>query len=506
MRTFYASADNPDNSGAGAFSDFLSQTTTWTQFTRKAVSVPAGQYLMLRLYGVAVPAGDKGQFDDVVATAFIGPTFRGFVQDSAGKPIAAAVVGVREAAANGMADPIASAVTDGAGRYSLSFVPQAGTSYVSRRGRTASRPAPTSLSAAPRRRRPSSMTRSRSSMSLRQASRRLDGRRWRHRANVVSNVTDGNDGTRWASAGAEPVSNASYSPPSVIRLRSSLTWARSINFSTIKQISIIWEVAHAATYQVRVSNTAPTDTTDPATYGSVVYDSGPGGVNSVVISNERIDVLTAPSLANVSGRYVELYMKKFAPQLGNYSVFEFKVELASGNITGKVVDKSGNPVAGAYVGQHPDGTTYAATDASGNYTLSAPVGLGDITLAAHKADSATTVYPVSAPVSVTPSEAGASAPTLVLLPAVPNLMPAGATAESISPVGSVDDSGTPASNAVDQNFGTQWRHDRCWRRSGDAGYPGDARGGHGRVPQHQRDRHQLGWRPNDQLLRRSING
>ncbi|HEY3266194.1 MAG TPA: hypothetical protein VGM37_04660 [Armatimonadota bacterium] len=129
-----------------------------------------------------------------------------------------------------------------------------------------------------------------------------------------------------------------------------------------------------------------------------------------------------------------------------------------GKVTGRVLDAGGSPVAGAYVGVHPDGDQYAVTDADGRYALSLPVN-APLAIAAHRSPSAAAVQPLSNRATVTALDAPVTAPDLVLPAPVANVITsaaitsAGPTSHNL---GVLTDPNNPVHNAADQSFSTRW--------------------------------------------------
>lgn len=452
LRIRFTSTDDPNTLIAGGSTDDVVQSATWKQVTR-IITAPSDGYMQVRIYGSDILSTETGYADDVSAVRIATPVFRGVVHDSSGNPVSNVGVGIHEATGAGLADPIAATTTDGVGRFALSFLPAAGTSYVVQAWKdgnavSANFPLGTATSLTDVTYNPTPVA----DFALRKPvvfTTGDDG------SQPPSNAVDGNEGTRWASSDQNPTDPAlaSKNPAAMI-----IDLGQPVDFSKVKQISIIWEAAVADHYQIRVSNTAPAFTAlgDLATYGTLLYDSptNAGDRTYVRPGGDMADVISGASLGTTTGRYVEVYMDKFYQLLGNYSIYELKIELTQGIVTGKVVDTTGKPVAGAAVGAGPDAASYATTDANGNYSLSMPTGLGSFSLVAHKVDSGDTVYPVSAPVTVTPTVGGVTAPTLVLGPAVPNVVPTTSTADT-DPTGIYDATNPPAL-AVDHKLDTRW--------------------------------------------------
>ncbi|MGW2399586.1 discoidin domain-containing protein [Kitasatospora sp. NPDC001664] len=109
-----------------------------------------------------------------------------------------------------------------------------------------------------------------------------------HYGTVPGNAVDGDAGTRWSSAAADPQ-----------WLQVDLGAVR-----TVGQVVIRWETAYAKAYRIELSADATSWTTAYST------TTGPGGVETLAVSGQ--------------GRYVRLYGTQRATQYG-YSLWEFQV-------------------------------------------------------------------------------------------------------------------------------------------------------------------------------------
>ncbi|MGI4733853.1 MAG: discoidin domain-containing protein [Janthinobacterium lividum] len=231
----------------------------------------------------------------------------------------------------------------------------------------------------------------------------------------AASAVDGNAGTRWSSAAADPQwlyvdLQARY---------------------TISQVVLNWETASGKAYQVQVS--------DDATNWTTVYSTttGAGGVEKI-----------APT-ATGAGRYVRLYGTQRTTGYG-YSLWELEVygTAASG---GPVLTTIAVTPATATVAM---GATqqFAAQgkDQNGNALATAPTwavsGGGSISASGLFTASAAGSYTVTA----TANGVSGSA-TLTVQAATPNL----ALKKPVR-ASSVENGGTLATNAVDGNAGTRW--------------------------------------------------
>jgi hypothetical protein len=466
FRTFYFDSDDVGSTNTGATKDTMTNAAVpnWTQFSNK-FTVPAGKYLQFRFYEIDLQANEWVYYDDLSVTRVQNPTFKGYVLNSQGAPVGNMMIGVRESTGNGLGDPVASARTDSVGRWSLSFEPEAGKTYVAQ-----AYPAPLPPEI------PLHYTASANFPLEPSTERTIIVYDPEPSINIAAgmpvpvasssgtysgNVTapdDVNDDrqTYWYS------DTGAYPAPQFI----AIDLGQTIDFTKIAQVVIIWTSDYAKHYQLRVGNTAPDPgmtATQAASYGSLLYDSPADAdlrtykESGYIIST---DILTKPSLNPVSGRYILLYCDKYTGFQLQFGVWELMVELATGTVNGRVVDQNGVGVADAYVGVHPSGSGFAKTDSGGNYSLTAGV-YGDIQLSAHKTDNAdsTKVYPVSSPVTVTPVAGTVlEAPTIGLGPAATNLVAAGASASSDR--GDLEGgSALPFANLLDRNFLTKWETD-----------------------------------------------
>lgn len=423
LRSRDITADNDNiTPGAGIVLDVTGDTGGWVQLSSLYTSTSG--YLSSRGYGLALKSGEEVYWDDFSVTRVTNPVFTGQVLDSSGAPVPGAIIGIREAGAGGLACSLASASTDAVGRFTVSFLPSAGTSYVVQAwkdGYGASANAPL-LSAAETTivtYDPKAYANLAAGKAIAASSGDDNG------GGKVANAVDGNEGTRWINGTSNPVSVSTGSTnPAWIVVDLGLS-------ASIKQVSLIWENAKPASYQIRVSDTAPTagfTAAAAAAYGTLVYDTTTGTNTALTtVSGQKLDVLAPPSISGaVSGRYVEVYMSKFGP-FANHSLWEMKVEVPIGSVTGRAIDAvTLQPIANAFVGPYPfirirpwNSTIYVKTDANGVFTYNgASIPLQ---LATHKTDDSKKTdveadpYLVK-PLVLTPSAAGTNAGDILLQP------------------------------------------------------------------------------------------
>ena len=473
--------DDPSSIGAGGNSGVqpsLDGAFDWTQMTYD-FTVPAadiGDYLQTRVYGSGLLDGNSVFWDDVSVHRVQLPVFRGTMHSSPAAdgsviPSSGVTVGVREAGANGMSSPLASADTDGLGRWSLSFLPQPGVNYVVQaypdspivnQHVTASANFPLQP--------PTSVTDvtydpvTTTNIAL-----------FRPVLASSSNTTVAADlpsaalnafddgSTRWTTDGTAPAGSTlrGYNKPQFLVVDLGQTY----DFSKINQLALQSYNNGPDHYQWRVSNIPPPTSQDlftyveAATYGSLVYDS-PQHIGARWAQTPGfaayVDLVTAPQLRAVSGRYLELYIDKYYGFNTNFSFYEIKVETLSVVVTGKVVDSTGKGVAGAIVGQFPDPPGTWTTNPAGSFTAALP-NTGTYTLTAHiPSSTAATVQPLSTSATLTPY-AGMAGPILVLPAEVPNLVQS--TIADPNRTDIQTGASTPPSAAGDKNFTTKWETD-----------------------------------------------
>ncbi|HEY3415068.1 MAG TPA: carboxypeptidase regulatory-like domain-containing protein [Armatimonadota bacterium] len=418
-------SDADSNVVAGARSVDVTADTggNWVQVSTELAATASN--MTVRMYGVDIPSGQHVYFDDLSLTRVQPPTYSGVVQDSSGNPMAGCAVGIREAGASGLAGPLLSTTTDGVGRFSLSFVPAQGVNYVVQAwkdGFGASSNTPLGVASAT-----TFVTYdAKQVVNVAIQANIVASSGDDNGGGLVANAVDGDEGSRWinGTANAVGVSPGSSNPAWIV-----VDLGQPI---PIAQISMIWELAKAGAYQIRVSNTAPGanfNAAAAAAYGALAY-STTTGQNSFAppyIPSQRIDVLTPPSIpSGLSGRYVEVLMTSFGAY-ANYSLYEMKVEVPIGSVTGRALDAVTKlPIANAYVGPYPflrirpwTPTVYVKTDANGAFTYNGATV--PLRLAIHKTDDSkdTDVLAdpyVVKPISVTPTVAGNDAGDFLLQP------------------------------------------------------------------------------------------
>jgi hypothetical protein len=448
----------------------------WTQMVYD-FTVPAadtGNYLQTRLYGSGLLDGNSVFWDDVSAHRIQLPVFKGTVQSSpdatgATTPVANCTVGIREAGANGMSSPLASADTDGLGRWSLSFLPQTGVNYVVQAYPDSStvnqhiaasanfplQPPTSSTSVTYDPATTTNIALLKPVLAYSSASQLS--------ADLPSDAIGAFDDTnsKWTTDSTTPAGSnpRGYAYPQFLVVDLGQTY----DFSKIQQLALQSLNNGPDHYQWRVSNTPPpTDQNaftyvEAATYGSLVYDS-PQHIGARWTQTPGyaayVDLVTAPQIKPVSGRYLELYIDKYYGFNTYFCFYEIKVETLPVTITGKVIDNSGNPVAGARVGQFPNPSVVYLTNSAGAFTASLP-NTGTYTLTAHiPSSTAGTVQPLSTPATITPYP-GIGATILKLPAEVPNLVVSTSTDRSDVQSSSSD---TPAA-AGDKDFTTTWETD-----------------------------------------------
>lgn len=379
----------------------------------------------VRLYGIDVPSLQHVYFDDVSLSRVQSPTYNGVVQDSSGNPVASAAVGVRETGASGLACPLLSTTTDGVGRFSLSFAPAPGVTYVVQAwkdgyGASANTPLGSATGS-------TVITYdARQSANVALLKNIVASSGDDNGGGKVANSVDGDEGSRWINGTSNPVGVATGS--------SNPAWIVVDLGQTIpiSQITMVWELAKAGAYQIRVSNTAPGanfDAVAAAAYGTLAFSTttGQNAYSPVSSTSQRVDVLTSPSIpSNLSGRYVEVLMTSFGAY-ANYSLYEMKIEVPVGTVTGRAIDAATKlPIQNAYVGPYPflrirpwTPSVYVKTDSNGAFTYSgASIPLQ---MAIHKADDSKNSDSLADPyivklVSLTPTIAGANAGDFLLQP------------------------------------------------------------------------------------------
>lgn len=467
--------DDPSGLGGGnsGVQPSLDGAFDWTQMTYDFTVPPAvnGNYLQIRLYGSGLLDGNSVFWDDISVKRIQLPVFRGTLHTSPAADgtvtlLSSVTVGVREAGANGMASPLASADTDALGRWSLSFLPVQGTNYV--------------VQAYPDVSTVNQHTTVSANFPLQPATSVTDMTydtvattnialfrpvlAFSSRADAASNpgnaFDDGN--TRWTTDGTTPAGTSGhergYNTPQFMVV----DLGQSYDFSKIKQIAVQSYSNAPDHYQWRVSNTPPP--ADPnlftyveaSTYGSLVYDS-PQHIGARWAQTPGyaayVDVVSAPSLQPVTGRYLEMYIDKYYGFNTNFSFYEIKIEALPVTLTGKVIDTLGNPVANAKVGQFPDPPGVWTTNALGVFTATLP-GTGTYTLSAHvPPTTASVVRPLSTSATLTPY-AGMAGPILVLPAEVPNLVQSTSADRPDLLLAA-----TPPSAGGDKDFTTKWETD-----------------------------------------------
>lgn len=448
----------------------------WTQMTYD-FTVPTadnGDFLQVRLYGSGLLDGNSVYWDDISAHRIQLPVYKGTVHSSPDAngvttPLANCTVGIREVGANGMSSPLASVDTDGLGRWSLSFLPQTGVNYIVQaypdsstvnQHVTASANFPlqpptstTSITYDPVTTTDIALNRPIVAFSSASAAA----------ADLPSDAINANDNgnTRWTTDATTPAGSnpRGYAYPQFLVI----DLGQPYDFSKIASLALQSYNNGPDHYQWRASNTAPPS--DPnlftyveaANYGSLVYDS-PTSIGARWAQTPGyaayVDLITAPQLKPVVGRYLELYIDKYYGFNTNFSFYEIKVEAVPIVITGKVVDSNGNPVAGAKVGQFPDPPGVWTTNAAGVFTAALP-NTGTYTLSAHiPSSTAGTVQPLSTTATLTPYPGIGQ--TILKLPAeVPNLVVSTSADRSDIQTATAN----PPSAAGDKDFTTKWETD-----------------------------------------------
>jgi beta-glucanase (GH16 family) len=154
----------------------------------------------------------------------------------------------------------------------------------------------------------------------------------------ASAAVDGNTGTRWSSAAADP---------QWLQVDLGAT-------ATVSQVVLNWETAYATAYQVQTSGNGSTWTTAYST------TTGPGGTQTLTV--------------NGSGRYVRLYTTQRATQWG-VSLWEFQVYGTTGGVacsttnaaqgrpaTASSTENAGTPASAAVDGNTGTRWSSAAAD------------------------------------------------------------------------------------------------------------------------------------------------
>jgi exo-beta-1,3-glucanase (GH17 family) len=142
---------------------------------------------------------------------------------------------------------------------------------------------------------------------------------------AAANATDGNAGTRWASA---------FTDPQWLRVDLGAT-------ATITSVQLQWEAAYGKAYQIQ---TSPDGTTWTPVYSTT---TGAGGTETLTV--------------NGSGRYVRLYGTARPGGYG-YSLFEFKVYGSSGPST--TCGTTNAALGGATTASSSEGADTAAANAT----------------------------------------------------------------------------------------------------------------------------------------------
>ncbi|HEY3411666.1 MAG TPA: carboxypeptidase regulatory-like domain-containing protein [Armatimonadota bacterium] len=446
----------------------------WTQLSYN-FTVPSsvnGNFLQTRLYGSSLLDGNSVFWDDVSVHRIQLPVFRGSLHSSPAPDgtvtlLSGVTVGVREAGANGMSSPLASVDTDALGRWSLSFLPDPGVSYVVQAypdvayvnqhvSASANFPLQPATSVTDMTYDPAPTT----DIALFRPVLAYSSRA--NTSSLPGNAFDDGN-TRWTTDSTTPAGTnpRGYNFPQFLVVDLGQTY----DFSKISQIALQSYNNGPDHYQWRVSNTPPPANPDlftyveAATYGTLLYDS-PQSIGARWAQTPGyqayMDLVTAPQLKPVFGRYLELYIDKYYGFNTNFDFYEIKVESLPVTITGKVVDSAGNPVAGAKVGQFPDPPGVWTTNALGNFTATLP-GTGTYTLTAHiPSSTAATVQPLSTPGTLTPYP-GMAGPVLMLPAEVPNLV-VSVLADPARTDLQTAGTNLPAA-AGDKDFTTKWETD-----------------------------------------------
>lgn len=400
-------ADTNANMVAGAVTQSVTAPTAgWVPLTCD-IKAPA-RYLSARMYGIDIPSGETVFFDDISITRVLPATFTGEVRDPKGNPVAGAAVGLSTSASNGLADSPNIVTTDGAGRFQFSFTPLMGVTYHVQAWKDGYAAVTTPLLPADQK---TIITFPSAPVFNIAAGCPVVAFSTEAENNWARHLTDDNLYQRWSST------NSTSPQFAVIDL------GRNVDFSTIKQIVLWWETARSANYQLRVATTAPDPGMDAATaagYGQELYSIATGGEvgwNPPDRSNVFVDVLTAPSLKPVTGRYLLIMGTRFSPYT-NVSLWEVMVEVEIGTVTGRVVDGStGLPLAGAFIGPFPDAVQadFTKSMSDGSFSYSGP--MIPLNLKVHRDN-----YILSDPVTVTPTQAGVNVGDVVIRPAIRNAM------------------------------------------------------------------------------------
>jgi hypothetical protein len=478
-------------------------TTDWKQLS--VIYKAASNFLSVRLYGVDIPASQPMYWDDVVVSRVSQPTFRGTVKKSNGEPVAFAGVGVHETGAtagltaNGLSDPAGYDSADALGRYAVAFVPKVGVGYqvqALKDARFSGVPGEADANFA-------FGYKASANVALTTPTAKTNiiydpavvaniayGRPVvsfstnENSTNRPGLITDGNQ-TVWRSNPATSGVPRGYPAPQYVVI----DLGQSVNFNDIEQISVAFRQEVSSHWQLRASNTAPSGTltgTGATTYGTLIYDSpnvnntshpiqesaGPRSYSPTIDDVDyyalEVKVVSKDAFRNkpTAARYLNFVADQFYAPYTAVQVWEIRVEVPGGTITGKVVDKNLNPLASARVVGRPADSpfidapqeAFVLTDTNGIYTINYAPTIGTFNVMAHlpTATDANAVYAVSPPLKAT---VAANATTTLATIGIGDPAPSLASSATATMLDGTDVlvPETPPANAADKSFATQWQ-------------------------------------------------
>jgi hypothetical protein len=409
--------DADSNVAPGAqYAEATDATGGWVQLTKDVAATSS--FMSVRLYGTDIPSGQHAYWDDVSLTRVQTPVYTGLVRDSSGAPVAGAAVALRRSTADAVAEPLMYATTDGVGRFQFAFIPTPGVQYSVQAWLDGYAASSNTALAAPGAR--TIVVYDASAAANIAAGKTVAAFSSASANEPAANAVDGDPSTRWASDGGSSNPRGYPNPQFLV-----VDLGQRIDFAEVSQVILRWETARADGYELRVSDAAPSPTMDAAAaagYGTRIYaaPSGAAGYTPPGTSGVSIDVLTPPALGRAKGRYLMLFADKYVAGLTNFSVFELRVDVPVGTVSGTVVDAvTGMPAPNVFVGPQPftraayTPSLYVVTNADGQFTYSGPAI--PLQMAAHKGRENTDPYLLTQ-FTAAPSLAGANAGVILIAP------------------------------------------------------------------------------------------
>ncbi|MFC6232579.1 beta strand repeat-containing protein [Paenibacillus allorhizosphaerae] len=349
-------------SGATVYAHNVSGSVTADASGKYTLNVPAGTYANVTAYATGYPNYIQNNIQVIAGNTttidFSYGAVSGTVNDANGNPVSGATV-----YANNVSG---SATTNANGKYSLNFAPGTYTLTVSKTGYP---------------------TESKTNIQVTAGQTTTVNFGDFSSGTISGTVTD---------ASGNPVSGATVfaaNVPGSSTTDASGTYTLNVPAGTYTYVQAYAD-GFAPYYQNNIQVTAGNTTTLHFSYGAIsgtVKDANGNPVEGATVSNGAINRATnaggAYTLNVPPGTYTVSVFKTGYPSdsktniqvtAGQTTTVNFG-NISSGAISGTVTDASGNPVSGATVAASGFGS--ATTDASGKYTLNAPVGTYTVTVA-----------------------------------------------------------------------------------------------------------------------------